>query len=130
EYSSGAELDLTVVRGETFTRIEVSSPDEAWARAPEPQSPDPEQIGGWGLFLVEQLSDRWGTSDADCTVWFEFDHPAWPLGDVWTLLQRMLLPATRDQIVAAARAAAVPTSVVSRVLALESDWYKDVDAVS
>ena len=82
EYSDAGSLDLTIVRGRTFTRIEVSSPNESWARAPEPHSPEPDQIGGWGLLLVEQLSDRWGTSDADCMVWFEFDHPAPPLSDV------------------------------------------------
>jgi anti-sigma regulatory factor (Ser/Thr protein kinase) len=78
EYSDAGSLDLTVVRGRTFIRIEVSNPDESWARAPEPNSPEPDQIGGWGLFLVEHLSDRWGTSDADCTVWFEVDHTASP----------------------------------------------------
>jgi anti-sigma regulatory factor (Ser/Thr protein kinase) len=76
EYSDAGSLDLTIVRGRTFTRIEVRNPNESWARAPEPHSPEPDQIGGWGLFLVEHLSDRWGTSDADCMVWFEFDHPA------------------------------------------------------
>jgi anti-sigma regulatory factor (Ser/Thr protein kinase) len=30
---------------------------------------------GWGLFLVDALSDRWGVrpSDGDVTVWFELD---------------------------------------------------------
>src|SRR4051812_11056286 len=29
---------------------------------------------GWGLFLVDTLSDRWGVrSDTDVTVWFELD---------------------------------------------------------
>src|SRR6476661_7446804 len=41
EYSTGAQMDLTVVRGETFTRIEVSSPGERWAAAPESHSPEP-----------------------------------------------------------------------------------------
>jgi anti-sigma regulatory factor (Ser/Thr protein kinase) len=76
EYSRTGPIDLTVVRGATFTRIEVSNPNESWARAPEPGSPERDQVGGWGLFLVEQLSERWGTSDADCRVWFEFHHPA------------------------------------------------------
>jgi hypothetical protein len=58
----------------------VSNPNETWANAPAPRSPDSDQVAGRGLFLVEQLSDRWGTSDADCTVWFELDHrsPARP----------------------------------------------------
>ena len=34
QYSDVGPLDLTVVRGLTFTRIEVSNPTESWARAP------------------------------------------------------------------------------------------------
>ena len=39
---------------------------------PPPARPRDDR-GGWGLFLVERLSDRWGTArDADGTrVWFE-----------------------------------------------------------
>ena len=33
--------------------------------------------GGWGLFLVDRLADRWGTDgDGATTVWFELDRPA------------------------------------------------------
>ncbi len=29
---------------------------------------------GWGLYLVEQMSDRWGVEpEPDCEVWFELD---------------------------------------------------------
>jgi anti-sigma regulatory factor (Ser/Thr protein kinase) len=32
--------------------------------------------GGWGLFLVERIADRWGTDgDGATTVWFELDRP-------------------------------------------------------
>jgi hypothetical protein len=36
------------------------------------------QDSGWGLFLVEQLSDRWGVEQIGqaTTVWFEIDRPA------------------------------------------------------
>jgi anti-sigma regulatory factor (Ser/Thr protein kinase) len=31
---------------------------------------------GWGLFLVERLSDRWGVVQEERTrVWFEIDRP-------------------------------------------------------
>src|SRR3954451_24889223 len=56
EYSETGPLDLTVVKGLTFTRIEVCNPYESWVQAPEPQPPEPDRVGGWGLFLVEQLS--------------------------------------------------------------------------
>src|SRR6476469_3907617 len=51
EYSRTGPLDLTVVRGRTFTRVEVSNRNESWVRAPESHAPEPDQTGGWGLFL-------------------------------------------------------------------------------
>jgi anti-sigma regulatory factor (Ser/Thr protein kinase) len=37
--------------------------------------PDPERSGGWGLWLVEQLADRWGISGEGGTcVWFELSY--------------------------------------------------------
>jgi anti-sigma regulatory factor (Ser/Thr protein kinase) len=31
-----------------------------------------DEVGGWGLYLVEQLSDAWGIEDSDSTrVWFQ-----------------------------------------------------------
>src|SRR3954453_17520729 len=47
QYSKTRPLDLTVVRGETFTRIEVSNPSESWARAPQAHPPVPGQVDGW-----------------------------------------------------------------------------------
>jgi anti-sigma regulatory factor (Ser/Thr protein kinase) len=76
EHSRAGQIEVAVVGAVTFTRIEVSNPGQSWARRPQPRSPVPEEVGGWGLFLVEQLSDRWGVSDDDATVWFEFDHKA------------------------------------------------------
>jgi anti-sigma regulatory factor (Ser/Thr protein kinase) len=32
-----------------------------------------EQVGGWGLPLVEHLADRWGTFQGSTHVWFELD---------------------------------------------------------
>jgi anti-sigma regulatory factor (Ser/Thr protein kinase) len=41
---------------------------------PEP-FPDAETDSGWGLFLVNQLADRWGVNrDEDSCVWFEIDR--------------------------------------------------------
>jgi hypothetical protein len=32
------------------------------------------KVGGWGLFLVEKLADRWGVARNSLTrVWFEID---------------------------------------------------------
>jgi len=33
------------------------------------------QDSGWGLYLVEQIADRWGvTQDGETCVWFEIDR--------------------------------------------------------
>ena len=75
EHSRADTIELLVLAGSTVTRIEVGNPGETWDRRPEPRSGERDEAGGWGLFLVEQLSDRWGVNDIDQTVWFEFDHP-------------------------------------------------------
>ena len=37
--------------------------------------PDPEKAGGWGLWLVEQVADRWGIHGTGGTcVWFELAY--------------------------------------------------------
>ena len=46
----------------------------AGIRAP-PRGPDQDSHSGWGLYLVDQLSDRWGVSRTDGTAaWFEIDR--------------------------------------------------------
>ena len=54
-------------------RVEVSDPGAGFSGSvPEPTAGQP---GGWGLFLTEQLADRWGI-DRDAgwtTVWLERD---------------------------------------------------------
>lgn len=75
QHSRAGTIEISVVAGTTFTRIEVGNPGQSWDRRPEPRESGLDEAGGWGLFLVEQLSDRWDVSDSDHTVWFEFDHP-------------------------------------------------------
>jgi anti-sigma regulatory factor (Ser/Thr protein kinase) len=64
-------------------RIEVSqAPGVEWVRVevcnhgmgrPVMRHPDPEELSGRGLQIVDELSDRWGSSAADgqTSVWFE-----------------------------------------------------------
>jgi anti-sigma regulatory factor (Ser/Thr protein kinase) len=56
-------------------RVEVVSPGTAF----EPPAPPAKGAsGGWGLFLVDQVAERWGVcpAPAGCCVWFEL--PAGP----------------------------------------------------
>jgi anti-sigma regulatory factor (Ser/Thr protein kinase) len=42
---------------------------------PAERTPEDDPASGWGLFLVEQLSDRWGVDlNAGTSVWFEIDR--------------------------------------------------------
>lgn len=52
-------------------RVEVCDPGRSFDAGP----PTPYGEGGYGLFLVSQVSSRWGVShdDGNC-AWFEIDH--------------------------------------------------------
>jgi anti-sigma regulatory factor (Ser/Thr protein kinase) len=39
---------------------------------------DPLGAGGWGLVIVDQLADRWGTFRDPCRTWFEIDAQPQP----------------------------------------------------
>ena len=68
-------ITLLVVAGERVLRIEVSDPGAGFDVA-EP-APAPGLSSGWGLYLVRELSDRWGVErDAHTRVWFEIDRAA------------------------------------------------------
>jgi anti-sigma regulatory factor (Ser/Thr protein kinase) len=56
-------------------RVEVHDPGGGFK--PEPPSPDPARPSGWGLYLVDELADRWGVDSKRRTrVWFELDRAA------------------------------------------------------
>jgi len=54
-------------------RVEVCDPGSGFE--PHPRPPDHSRVGGWGLYLVERLADRWGVARDNLTrVWFEIDR--------------------------------------------------------
>ncbi len=54
-------------------RVEVTDAGPGFAVRPRVAGQDPES--GWGLYLVDALSDRWGTERGGRTrIWFEIDH--------------------------------------------------------
>jgi anti-sigma regulatory factor (Ser/Thr protein kinase) len=57
-------------------RVEVVDPGTAF-EPPEPLA-NGNSSGGWGLFLVDQIAERWGISPAPAgtCVWFEVPHGA------------------------------------------------------
>jgi anti-sigma regulatory factor (Ser/Thr protein kinase) len=42
---------------------------------------DFEQVGGWGLDIVDDVASRWGVHEGTTHVWFELELPGPRLGD-------------------------------------------------
>ena len=69
-------LELCVLRHGSRLRVVVTDWGPGFDGRPRPRN-RADQTGGWGLFLVERLAERWGTqrSDDATTVWFELKLP-------------------------------------------------------
>ena len=65
------EISMDVKVTDSCVRVAVGDRGEGFDALP--RSPEPERASGWGLFLVEQMSDRWGveTPGGGTLVWFE-----------------------------------------------------------
>jgi anti-sigma regulatory factor (Ser/Thr protein kinase) len=66
-------IRLEVWASDAMVRVEVADDGVGFEL---PSNPRPGQVSGWGLFMVDRLTDRWGVDTAGETlVWFEFDRP-------------------------------------------------------
>jgi anti-sigma regulatory factor (Ser/Thr protein kinase) len=73
--SDSDRITLIFEVDDDLLRIEVCDPGPGFDLS-EP-TPDPARPSGWGLYLVRELSDRWGVERNDETlVWFELDKDA------------------------------------------------------
>ena len=71
----GDVILLVIDLEDSILRVEVHDPGGGFI--PRAPAPDPARPSGWGLYLVEELADRWGVdSDERTLVWFELDRPA------------------------------------------------------
>jgi anti-sigma regulatory factor (Ser/Thr protein kinase) len=67
-------IGLVVSVAADRVRIEVA--DEGRGFEPSVEEPAPGQKSGWGLWLVDRLTDRWGVDPGPCArVWCELDRP-------------------------------------------------------
>ena len=74
DLAAGDVIGLVVDVSRRTLRVEVHDPGGGFV--PSTPSPDPERTSGWGLYLVEELADRWGVDSYEQTlVWFELDRP-------------------------------------------------------
>ncbi len=69
----GDRIQLKISVLDRLVRAEVIDPGPGFA-APDTPEPRPDLAGGWGLYIVHQVSSRWGTErkDGNC-VWFEIE---------------------------------------------------------
>ena len=66
-------IRMRVWTSPTSVRVAVSNHGPLFSR-PDPPRPGELVAGGWGLYLVERLADRWGVRRQTATeVWFEID---------------------------------------------------------
>jgi anti-sigma regulatory factor (Ser/Thr protein kinase) len=72
-HARGEEVELEAsVRGEV---LYVCVTDRGPGFEAAPRTPEDDLGSGWGLFLVEELSDRWGVELNGATqVWFELER--------------------------------------------------------
>lgn len=70
---------LAVTPKGDYLCVQVTDPGPGLA--PRPRATAPDENGGWGFFLIEHMTRRWGlTRERGRTrVWFEFDFR--PAGD-------------------------------------------------
>jgi len=71
----GDLIELRVSGEPGRVRVEVADQGPGFKPQPPPRASSRES--GWGLFLVEQISSRWGLAvDGETRVWFELDFPS------------------------------------------------------
>ena len=65
-------VSVEIVAGPAAVHVEVCDPGGGFEPGHATTRPGEERGSGWGLFLVDQLADRWGVDHDDCTrVWFD-----------------------------------------------------------
>jgi anti-sigma regulatory factor (Ser/Thr protein kinase) len=70
--TEAGRISLGLSQTDQVLRVEVE--DYGPGFEPGPPVPRPDRTGGYGLVLVDRLSDRWGVEGARPTrVWFEMD---------------------------------------------------------
>ena len=71
--SPDEHIFLAVVISDGSVRGRVCDPGPGFKKPSEPR-PRTDMSGGWGLPIVERISDRWGVERNGCVfVWFEID---------------------------------------------------------
>ena len=68
------EISLEADVEDSCVRVRLCDPGAGFGETPPEPSP-PEEAGGYGLVLLDRLSDRWGTQqNGGFCVWFEVER--------------------------------------------------------
>jgi anti-sigma regulatory factor (Ser/Thr protein kinase) len=72
-HGGNGDLLIAVTPKPEFLCVQVTDTGDGFA--PRPRAYAPDEDGGFGLFLIERLTRRWGLTreDENTRVWFEFD---------------------------------------------------------
>jgi anti-sigma regulatory factor (Ser/Thr protein kinase) len=73
KYGGEGGLELAV-RSEGAEHVRVEVIDQGSGFVPTARDRPKSEAGGWGLHLVEELTDRWGVHEGSTHVWFEIDR--------------------------------------------------------
>jgi anti-sigma regulatory factor (Ser/Thr protein kinase) len=71
-HAGAGTVELAVLVGRERVRVEIANPGSPFE--PDVRDGNAKPDAGWGLFLVDRLSDAWGVVDEDAgrqRVWFE-----------------------------------------------------------
>src|SRR3954464_13858582 len=71
KYGGDGPVRLEITHADDKIRTEIV--DQGVGFTPVERDGDLSREGGWGLHLVEELTDRWGTYEGSTHVWFEID---------------------------------------------------------
>jgi anti-sigma regulatory factor (Ser/Thr protein kinase) len=75
DLSEPQRIELSVSVRPEFVRIDVTDPGDGFEPVALRPGDDENGVGGWGLWVVDQLTDRWGVDFSHSThVWCEFDR--------------------------------------------------------
>jgi anti-sigma regulatory factor (Ser/Thr protein kinase) len=73
KYGGNGEVTL-LVDTSSPSKLRVEVIDQGAGFVPVARTRPATEVGGWGLHLVQTLSDRWGVYEGSTHVWFEIDR--------------------------------------------------------
>ncbi|MEA2286464.1 MAG: serine/threonine-protein kinase RsbW [Solirubrobacteraceae bacterium] len=73
KYGRDGEVTLKV-EAEDPRRLRIEVVDQGVGFVPVARDRPATEVGGWGLHLVQTLSNRWGVYEGSTHVWFEIDR--------------------------------------------------------